>query len=113
MTDDEATEIVGCVTGADFARVSAPSEIRVRSADNEERRPSTPRTASCEVGISAAAVFSQDGRSTLGDGLFEVPAELAKRALSPVDPFTADAPDGRIVAVPLPNLPRCLAYHKP
>jgi hypothetical protein len=64
-------------------------------------------------GIEAAAVFSQDGRATLGDGLFEVPDELARRALSNVEPFVAGAPDGRLVAVPLPNRPRCLACHKP
>jgi hypothetical protein len=64
-------------------------------------------------GIAAAAVFSQDGRATLGDGLFEVPPEVAQRALTPIAPFAAEAPDGRLVAVPLPSRPRCLACHRP
>jgi hypothetical protein len=64
-------------------------------------------------GIAAAAVFSRDGRATLGDGLFEVPEEVARRALNPIAPFVADVHDGRLVAVPLPNRPRCLACHKP
>jgi hypothetical protein len=64
-------------------------------------------------GILAAAVFSEDGRATLGDGLFEVPEAVAKRALSPVEPFAVAAPDGRLVAVPLPNRPRCLSCHRP
>jgi hypothetical protein len=64
-------------------------------------------------GIAAAAVFSRDGRATLGDGLFEVPPEVARRALTPIQPFAVDAPDGRLVAVPLPSRPRCLTCHKP
>jgi len=63
-------------------------------------------------GVATAAVFSMDGRASLGDGFMEVPAEIGKRALSPTEPFAADTPEGRIAAIPLPNGPRCRNCHK-
>jgi hypothetical protein len=64
-------------------------------------------------GVVTASVFSRDGRPSLGDGFMEVPADLVKRAMTPTKPFAADMPDGVLVAVPLPNSPRCLSCHKP
>jgi hypothetical protein len=64
-------------------------------------------------GIKTAAVFSRDGKPSLGDGFMEVPAEVAKRAVSPGKAFAADLPSSTLVAVPLPNAPRCLSCHKP
>ncbi len=65
-------------------------------------------------GIKTAAVFSRDGRPSLGDGFMEIPADVAKRAVSPVAPFTTELPDkSTLVSIPLPNAPRCLSCHKP
>lgn len=64
-------------------------------------------------GVLTAAVFSRDGRPSLGDGFMEVPPDLVKRALTPTKPFAAELPDGTLVAVPLPNSHRCLSCHKP
>lgn len=64
-------------------------------------------------GVKTAAVFSKDGKPTLGDGFMEVPADVAKRAVSPVPPFTTALPDKTtVVTIPLPNAPRCLSCHK-
>lgn len=64
-------------------------------------------------GVLTASVFSRDGRPSLGDGFMEVPPELVKRAMTPTKAFSAEMKDGTLVAVPLPNSPRCLSCHKP
>jgi hypothetical protein len=64
-------------------------------------------------GVLTASVFSRDGKPSLGDGFMEVPAEHVKRAMVPGKAFAAELPDGTLVAVPLPNSPRCLSCHKP
>jgi hypothetical protein len=64
-------------------------------------------------GIKTAAVFSRDGKPSLGDGFMEVPAEVAKRAITPTKPFATELAASTLVTVPLPNAPRCLSCHKP
>jgi hypothetical protein len=64
-------------------------------------------------GIKTAAVFSRDGKPSLGDGFMEVPAEVAKRAVTPTKAFAHDLASSTLIAVPLPNAPRCLSCHKP